>query len=170
MTQYLNRKPNRLKNYDYSSNGAYFVTICTKGRREILGEIVGSGVPDAPAAMLSEYGYVVRNQIDVMKRFYCGIIIDTYIIMPNHIHLTVVVQNAETRGASRTPHPTNATLPKLISGLKRFVNKEIGFNIWQASYYDHIIRSETEYQEIIEYIDNNPSKWALDKFTERNQL
>lgn len=68
------------------------------------------------------------------------------------------------RGSLRTPTPTNATIPALISTFKRLTNKEIGNKIWQRNYYEHVIRNEREYIEIIQYINNNPINWNKDKY------
>ena len=81
--------------------------------------------------------------------------------MPNHIHFLVHV---EENGTSRTPSPTNKTLPVLVSTIKRFSNKKCGIQLWQRSYHEHVIRNEQDYLEIWNYIDGNPSKWAEDRY------
>ena len=83
-------------------------------------------------------------------------------IMPNHIHvlLTVNMENGTPRAAS----PTKAIIPRFVAALKRLVNKEVGSNLFQRSYHDHIIRGEKDYLKIWEYIDNNPKQWELDCF------
>jgi hypothetical protein len=70
----------------------------------------------------------------------------------------------ENHGTSRTPSPTNAVIPALVSTLKRFTNKDIGFSVWQRSFHDHIIRGERDYDRIAEYIENNPRNWRDDCF------
>ncbi len=157
------RKQIRLQKYDYSQNGAYFVTICTKDKHEILSKIdVGDGVLDVPIIKLSDYGIIAKKQIEEMKSIYTYLDIDKYTIMPNHIHLIITIDGVN--GTSRTPSPTNAIIPKFVSTLKRMSNKKIGFSVWQRSYHDHIIRNEHEYQKIWQYIDTNPIKWELDKY------
>lgn len=85
--------------------------------------------------------------------------------MPDHIHMIIFkYDEKDVMGTSRTPSPTNAIIPSLISTMKRFVNKKTGFNIWQRSYFDHIIRSENEFADICNYIENNPINWANNKF------
>ena len=138
------RKPNRLKNFDYSSQGAYFLTICTGEHKCILSRIVGDGVLDVPKIILTKYGEIAKNQLDTMSSFYDDIVIDKYVIMPNHIHLLLSVFNAGT-GSSGTPTPTNEKVAMFISTFKRFCNKKYGNNIWQRSYYDHIIRDDKDY-------------------------
>ena len=161
------RKKNRLENYDYSQNGAYFITICTENRRSILCDIVGGGVLDAPKCDLRAYGVVIENRIREMNRVYSHIKTVKYVVMPNHVHLLVHIEREVTCGAvgtSRTPSPTSALIPQYVSTLKRMCNKEIGVNIWQRSFHDRIIRSDAEYDMIWEYIDTNPLRWELDCF------
>lgn len=155
----LHRKPNRLKNYDYSSQGAYFITVCTIDRKCILSQIVGGGVLDAPEIQLSEYGKVIENQISIMNSIYNNVNVENLVIMPNHIHMLLVVN-----GSSWTPTPTNAAVPGFVSAFKRFCNKKAGHNIWQRSYYDHIIRDEEDYINHLQYIEDNPAKWLEDKY------
>ncbi len=98
------RKPTRLSGFDYSSQGVYFVTICTKDRKCLLSEIVGTGVLDCPRNTYSKYGEIANKNICQMNEFYKNISVDKYVIMPNHIHLLISVKN---NGQSRTPVPTN---------------------------------------------------------------
>ncbi len=160
------RKPNRLKEFDYNQNGAYFVTICTKDRKCILSNIVGDGVFDVPKIYLSKYGKIVKNRIDEMNIMYDNIFVEKYIIMPNHIHLVIRINNITEiqNGTSRTASPTNSTIPLFVSTFKRLTNKQIGNKIWQRSYHDHIIREEEDYINICEYINNNALKWQDDKY------
>ena len=84
------RKQIRLKEYDYSTNGAYFVTVCTKDKRHILSKIgVGGGIPDAPYIELMEKGEIVREQFEIMNHLYEDINVKHYVIMPNHIHMII---------------------------------------------------------------------------------
>ncbi len=159
------RKPTRLKAYDYSQNGAYFVTICTKNRRNILCDIVGGGAHDAPQVKLTEIGKRVEKYI-ISTNNIPDVTVDKYVIMPNHIHLILSIQRKIPQvpyGTSKAPSPTNISIPHAISTLKRFVNREIGKNIFQRSFHDHIIRNETDYLEIWQYIDNNPAQWQEDR-------
>ena len=156
------RKQIRLQNYDYSSPGSYFVTICTHERRCILSEIVvGDGVLDVPNVRLSPHGEIVAETLREMGKTYSWLSLDRYVIMPNHIHLLVQIGD---NGPSRTPAPTNELLPMLISTFKRFTNRKCGLQLWQRSYHERVIRNERDYQEIWEYIDTNPAKWAEDRY------
>ncbi|MBQ8868167.1 MAG: transposase [Oscillospiraceae bacterium] len=155
-----NRKQNRLQDYDYSQNGAYFVTICVKDRKRLLSEIVGTGVLDCPQTRLLNHGVVAEKYINKLNDFYRDISVDKYVIMPDHIHLLLTIIN----GQSRTPVPTNiinrnSVIARFVSTFKRFCNKEYVENIWQPRYYDHVIRNQDDYNEIWEYIENNPTKW-----------
>ena len=163
------RKHPRLKNYDYSSNGAYFITFCIKDRHEMLGQIVGRGIPDAPFVELTEYGNNVIEAIKFLNNKYKNIQIDKYVIMPNHAHMIILIQNEDnaignSSGASGKPRPTNAIIPKHISSIKRFTNKKAGFDMWQDSFHDRIIRNEEEYQIRWKYIDENPANWEEDDY------
>jgi REP element-mobilizing transposase RayT len=170
------RKHPRLKNYDYSSNGAYFITFCVKDGYEMLGQIVGRGIPDAPCVELTEYGKNVDEAIKFLNNKNQNVDIEKYVIMPNHVHIIILIQNEANAmvnsggvmvnkgGASGKPRPTNALIPKHISSIKRFTNKQAGFDMWQDSYHDHIIRDEADYQIRWWYIDNNPVKWAEDEY------
>ena len=156
------RKAARLREYDYSSPGAYFVTVCTASRRCILSEIaVGDGVLDVPHVRLSPFGRIVEETLLEMAETYAWLSLDRYVIMPNHIRLLLRI---EENGPSGTPAPTNALLPRLISTLKRFTNKRCGLALWQRSYHEHVIRGEEDYREIWRYIDENPAKWAQDRY------
>ena len=103
------RKPTRLKNFDYSSQGAYFLTICTEDRKRILSRIVGGDVLDAPKyafatdVELLPHGKICEKYIRQMNDFYDDIKVDRYVIMPNHIHIMLFVFE---NGASRTSPPT----------------------------------------------------------------
>ena len=157
------RKQIRLKEYDYSTDGAYFVTVCTKDKKHILSKIgVGGGIPDAPYIELTKKGEIVREQFEIMNHLYENINVNHYVIMPNHIHFIIEISN----GRSGTPAPTraNAIVPKYISTFKRFTNKKCGIELWQRSYYDHIIRNESDLIEKQTYILSNPYKWVEDEY------
>ena len=164
------RRLNRLKNYDYSRNGLYFITICTKDRIPYLSDIidVGDGVLDVPTIKLTDYGKIMNDQIIEMNEIYKKSQIIKYVIMPDHVHMIIYLFDDDNVfvGTSRTPSPTNAVIPSMISTLKRFVNKKTGFNLWQRSFHDHIIRNEKEFLDICNYIDNNPINWVNDIYNQ----
>ncbi len=141
------RKPNRLCDYDYSQNGAYFVTICTQDRRKILSFIVGDDAHIVP----KPYGMIAEKYIRNIPE------IEKYVIMPDHIHILILLDT----GSMWASTPTNK-IASIVRSLKVLVTKEIGKSIFQRSYYDHVIRNQRDYDEIWEYIENNPRKWILD--------
>ena len=160
MDKKLSRKQTRLSGFDYSSKGYYFITFCTQNRCNILSKIVGCGILDAPQNKLTRVGKLVVEVIEYINENNSEVIVDKYVVMPNHIHLILIVNG----GSSGMPTPTNHTVPKLISSLKRFTNKKCGLSLWQRSYHDRIIRDEKEYLELCKYIENNPYKWLEDKY------
>ena len=165
------RKPTRLGGFDYSTNGAYFITICTQNRKNILSKIVGTGVLDCPQNRLTKYGEIADKYIKQLNDFYDHLSVESYIIMPNHIHLLLFVKennNVMQFGQSRTPVPTNveranSVCSKFVSTFKRFCNKEYGENIWQSRFHDHIIRNREDYEEHLRYIHDNPIMWQFDE-------
>ena len=98
------RKSLRLKNYDYSLPGSYFITICTRNRIPLLSEIVGGGALDAPAVRLTDAGIITQKHIERISDLYTDIAVDKYVIMPNHIHMILTI--LEETGTSRAPSPT----------------------------------------------------------------
>lgn len=163
------RKPNRLPHYNYSASGVYFITLCTEGKKCILGSIVGGGALDAPFVQLSKYGNVVQKYIESGNNI-PGVTVGKYIIMPNHVHMILLVDETASCGTSKAPSPANAVVPHFISTLKRFIHRDIGDKIFQSSYHDHVIRGEQDYLKIWQYIDNNPAKWSNDCFYMEDSL
>ena len=158
------RKPTRLKGYDYSQNGAYFVTICTHDKECILSDIiVGEGLCALPKNILKPIGKEVEKSIRYINENFDGAKIDKYVIMPNHIHLIVILNNSGGHG--------NPPLQNIIGQLKSYTTKQFGSILWQRSFHDHIIRGEKDYQKIWEYIDTNVIRWEKDCFynDERSQ-
>ena len=156
------RKPHRLSEYNYK-NGAYFVTVCTDKRKPILSRIVvGQGLALA-VPELTAYGKIVEKQLLGLETRFHGLRIDKYVIMPNHIHAIITIENPTAAGPRPCPTVSSVVCAfKSLSTLeckKRYPIEKI----FQNSYYDHIIRSQNDYDEIWEYIDNNPQKWELDK-------
>lgn len=155
MDNQYRKRPNRLTGYDYSTPGYYFITICTKNHRCCLGRI-SSESERIPAAMeLNAAGQVVQAVLEKIPFYYRSAELDKYTIMPNHLHMILVLRDG---------FPNSPTIHTIIQQFKRAVSIKLGGSIWQPRFYDHIIRSENEYQEIWKYIDNNPAKWALDKY------
>ena len=157
------RKHNRLQGFDYSTPGAYFITVCVKDRKNLLSRIVGGGALDAPQNRLTEAGEIVNRYILGGNQI-PGVNVEKYVIMPNHVHMILLVDKGAAGGTSWSPSPTNGVVPHFISTWKRFCHKALGRKIFQRSYHDHVIRSEADYLKIWEYIDTNPIKWKEDCF------
>ena len=187
------RKNIRLQGYDYSQNGAYFITVCIKDRHNLLWEandvhrvsIVGANIvrPPSPAnqsTKLSLIGNIVNNAIENIPEIYMNVRINKYIIMPNHIHMILCVNESRAIGEQCSPlriddiahkhivrPENNPTVSRLIKHFKGFVTKQVGYSIWQKSFHDHIIRNEKEYLDIWQYIDENMINWKDDCYFER---
>lgn len=151
------RKTNRLKQFDYSQNGAYFITICTKDRKRILSRVVGEGLCTLPKIVLTPIGKEIERSIHFIHENYENVFIDKYVIMPNHIHMIVILDN-------RAGGHGNPPLQKVIGLFKSFTTKQYKGKLWQRSFYDHIIRNEADYLNIWQYIEDNPLRWHDDKY------
>lgn len=156
------RKPTRLGGFDYNKNGAYFITICTQNRKNILSKIVeeGSSLP-----RLSPYGVIVNKWIQYIPEKYSNVFVDCYVIMPNHIHILLSIVND---GGRENPSPTAYAV---IGWLKYQATKEINElrnntrdKIFQRSFFDHIVRNRDDYNKISKYIYENPMIWQYDCF------
>ena len=161
--EFPKRKSTRAQNFDYNTNGAYFVTVCTKNRQQLLSKIVGVDVLDDPKNVdLLPHGKIVDKYINQLDTFYNDISVASYVIMPNHIHIMLFVRG---NGSSRTSTPTkqHSAVSQFVSTLKRFCNKKYGENIFQRGFFDHIIRNQKDYEEHLRYIHNNPMCWQFDK-------
>ena len=153
------RKHPRLNHYDYSTPGAYFVTICTQNRRCLLSHIVGRGLGPAENRD-TVYGEIAKQQLLLLEKRYPNLKIDQYVIMPNHIHAILLLEEA----AGASPRPT---LMDIICTYKSLTTKACKQaksidKLFQTSFYEHVIRGQADYDEIAEYIVNNPKQWELD--------
>ena len=167
-TEKSTRKQNRIKNYDYSQNGAYFITICTHDRKRILSEIVGDGY-----IILHSCGMVAERMIHMISDKYPCVFADHYVIMPDHIHMLLRIDCSHNRSdyddEAGTGNPS-PTIGKIVGWYKYQTSKEInlmngtaGKVVFQRSYYDHVIRNQQDYDDTWSYIENNPRKWILEK-------
>ncbi len=214
------RKPTRMKGYDYSQNGAYFVTICTHNRRHLFASvqndftdsptivndldrpitfgnnvdhsltvgngldrsapiennldpsfIVGNGL-DRSAILLNAFGKIAESELRNIPKHFSEVLVDHYVVMPNHIHAILFIGDndcdaEQSRPAERSrPFPTVSTVVGLYkSGTARLIHAIAPQqDVWQKSFYDHIIRNEQDYAEIWNYIDTNPIRWTQDRF------
>lgn len=153
------RKPNRLKAHDYSTPGAYFITICTEDRKNFFWENVGASIARPEAVVLSDQGKIVDTAICNIPKCYPVITVDKYTIMPNHIHLLLQIHADQYGSAVQVP-----PISVVIQQMKGYVTKQLGYSIWQKLFHDHVIRNERDYQMIWNYIEGNPMKWAEDCF------
>lgn len=164
----------RLKGYDYSQPGAYFMTIVTQGRACLFGDIVNGEM------RLNEYGKIVESTWHDLVNHVAGIVLDAFVVMPNHVHGIVIITSAPDAvgagsvGAGSEPAPTGKPkrhgLPEIIRQFKTFSARRInqcrktgGVAVWQRNYYEHIIRNEQSLNRIRQYILNNPARWAFDR-------
>jgi len=158
------RRSIRLKGYDYRQPGAYFLTICTRNRQLLLGEIVEGDM------ILNEYGQVVAGCWVWLAKQYPYVDLAEWVVMPNHSHSIVILSEIDgsRRGGSRTA-PTKS-LGRLVGAFKTVSTKRInqmrhtpGAPVWQRNYYEHIIRNEDEQNLIRNYILDNPVQWDMDE-------
>lgn len=163
------RKTLRLKEYDYSQSGTYFVTVCTKNGEHLLGSVdtdslprVGTGLCARPQDLihLTELGREVEKSILFIAEKHDGkVTLDTYSILPNHIHILLTINNTKVTDGHGDP-----SLREIIGNLKSYTAylfRKSGGNgtFWQRSFYEHIIRNDEDYTEKYEYIKYNPLKW-----------
>ncbi|WP_276979943.1 transposase [Flavobacterium filum] len=197
------RRSIRLKGYDYSQAGLYFITICCQDRACLFGEIVGTNnyLPNIvtpenkPQMILNDAGKIANDCWMEIPNHYPNAKLHEYIVMPNHIHGIIELVNDVNTGVQnfvplqnkternvgienfQPLQPTQNEFQKIIPrsigsivrGFKIGVTKWFRQNtdvaiVWQRNYYEHIIRDEQSYQNISNYIINNPAKWAEDKF------
>lgn len=152
------RKKNRLENYDYSKCGAYFLTICTSERRYYFWNNVGATIGRPQDIELSPYGIIVDEAINNISKVYRAISVDSYVIMPDHVHLLLRVSSDVNGRPMVAP-----TMSRLVKQMKGYVTKRIGVSIWQKLFYDHVIRNKEDYDEHVKYIHENPRDLYYDK-------
>lgn len=173
------RKLNRLKEYNYSKCGYYFITMCTKNGVEYFGKI------DNEKMVLNQYGKIAQEYWSKIPNIYDDKVeIDEFIIMPNHVHGILIIQENGEKRTEQCSVPTykaNARagyglLSEVIKSFKNAVTKKIHQELhadnfqWQRSFYDHVVRNEESLYQIRSYIANNPLKWELEKNNIENFL
>lgn len=161
-----------MEEYDYGSCGAYFLTICTKDRKNLFWEkeqpdFVGEDIILPPNSVyLSPYGKIVDDAVKNLPLYYPHMELLQYVIMPNHVHLVVLIP--EDSGRMISSPTKKATVVTAVGQMKRYVSKQIGESVWQRSFHDHVIRDKRDYEEIAKYINENPIKWQFDCFYNEN--
>ena len=157
--EYPKRKNLRHTEHDYSAVGAYFLTICTQNKRCIFGTVKqAEHVSEMPKCILSPAGMIASEWITRLPEHF-PVQIPVFAVMPNHVHFIVEIEREQAANRS--------TLSRLVGYYKMNAAKQIhafmpDLEIWQRSYYDHIIRSENDYHNIADYIENNAIKWLDD--------
>ena len=186
------RRSIRLKGYDYSQAGLYFITICCHDRVCLFGKILGVENNESPKMVLNDAGKIANECWMEIPKHFPNSVLHEHIVMPNHIHVIIELKS-EPVGAENFPPNKNGvndvngandynrandysplrspskTIGSIVRGFKIGVTKWFRNNtdyktIWQRNYHEHIIRNEQSYQTISQYIINNPAKWEDDKF------
>jgi putative transposase len=161
------RRSIRLNGFDYTQPGAYFVTICTHLHACVLGEVVNE------VMQLSRFGQIAFDFWEAVTAHFSSVEIDAFVIMPNHIHAIIVLHDPAVGAVS--PRPTGSPNPgfpglgQIVGFYKYQTTKQInvlrgnaGTSFWQRNYYEHIIRNESEWGKIRDYILTNPFRWEKD--------
>ena len=152
------RKRNRLENYDYSSCGAYFITVCTLERQNYFWENVGAIIDRPQDVELSTCGKMVDQAIQNIPSAYPTLSLESYVIMPNHIHLLLRVCADEYGRPQVAP-----TVERMVKQFKGAITKKVGKPIWQKSFIEHVIRNIKDYETRLNYIYENPIRWYYDE-------
>lgn len=173
------RRRHRLKNYDYSSNGAYFVTICSYEKSHVFGEIISGKMVYNKCGKIACEEIIKTNELRKSK----DIMITKWVVIPNHVHLLVEIShdplfdsNPQTEAFSK---PTKQSIATIVRSYKSAVTKairQIGedgghgtpcpYVVWQNGYYDNIIRGKEMYNKVWQYIDSNPALWQDDCYNQ----
>jgi len=162
------RRSIRLKDFDYSQSGAYFITICTHNKECVFGDVVNGKM------WLNKYGRIILEEWIKTENIRANVRMDFYVVMPNHVHGLIVInhrrgvlQYAPTKTKFQSP---SQTVGAIVRGFKSVTTKRInqirytpGLPVWQRNYYEHVIRNKVKLNKIREYIQNNSLKWHLDR-------
>jgi putative transposase len=161
------RRSIRLKGYDYTQNGMYFLTICTYQRECLFGEIIND------AMIANQFGVIVHEEWIKSFQIRTETAIDEFIVMPNHLHGIVMIHGNDKKGdqpVAPTMGVKKRSIGSFVAGFKSATTKKInikrktpGNPVWQRNYHEHIIRNDISLQKLREYIINNPQTWKEDK-------
>ena len=147
-------KNHRLNHYDYSSANSYLLSFNTKNRKQILSSVSQPDKYQSPVVALSPYGIIAQKYILKIPLAYPGVTVDNYVIMPDHIHLLLTIEDTT---------ENKYEISQTVRSTKGMITKEIGASIWQLDYYDVIADTEEIYRLCYDYIDNNPAVWLDSK-------
>jgi REP element-mobilizing transposase RayT len=161
------RKSLRLPNFDYSQDGAYFITIVTQNRACLFGDIINEEM------ILNDAGRMIEQIYLEIPRVMTGINVDTYQVMPNHFHCIILIEHDVGAGPRACPQPLislpdiigrfkSLTTHRYIDGVKMNKWQRFDKRLWQRNYYEHVVRNEIEHQAIADYIFCNPQNWEKD--------
>jgi REP-associated tyrosine transposase len=162
-------KSNRISGYNYSAQGHYFITICTKNMVEHFGRIVNGQM------VLNKYGKIVQQNLLNINGYFDNVGLDEYIVMPNHVHVIIEIickatdiTDAKVEIIHELSLRRRMIIPMIVGKYKMQTSKQIHYIglhnfAWQLNYYDHIIRNEKSLNNIREYIKNNPKNWISDR-------
>ena len=162
------RKPLRLRQYDYSTPGAYFITFCTHDKKCTLSRVVGA-IHESPETQLTEYGRIVDEVIAGMGTRFPATV-DGYVVMPNHVHLILMIVDDEALRAIReSPLQGRSVISKTVGYIKMNASRAIRQRygdaaVWQRGFHDHVIRDQRDYEKIARYVYENPARWQSDCF------
>ena len=148
------RKRNRIENYDYSQPNVYLLTICTENHANLFGVVESR--PETPVTILSPLGELVQQAILDIEVYYNNASIETYSILPNHIHILLRLD--------ATDEPNAPSVSRIVKNMKEHVTRVCGKSIWQKGFHDHVIRSESDHQNAWNYVTFNPAKWETDEY------
>ncbi len=164
------RRSIRLQDRDYSSQGCYFLTICVKDRVPLLGAVIHGEMH------LNDFGRCVEQEWQNAANAYPGVVVDSFVVMPDHLHATLFLRDPvcdiDERAIRESPlqanERRNMTIPRLVGRFKtvsaKWINAARGTSgqpVWQRNYHDHIVRNDREHQRIRDYIAANPSRWEI---------
>ncbi len=156
--KFPSRKAMRLKGYDYSWDGAYFITICCHEKRHLFGYVTEGKM------ILNQYGKIAQAEWQRTKDLRKNVFLDSYVVMPNHFHAILIIK---TEDNAHVPQIAS-TVGDVMKGYKQAVTigmRSLGYSgkVWQRGYYDHIIRNIYDYDATMAYITNNPQNWSKDQ-------
>ena len=185
MTETIRKNSNRLQGYDYSQPGAYFATVCVCNRQNLFGEIVNDRME------LNNAGILTRQCWQEIPQHFPGVALDEFVVMPNHVHGIIVINDATIVGESvgvqhveplrnnKPQHISNfqhvipGSLGAIIRGFKSAVTRWFHVHtqiktVWQRNFYDHVVRDDSELNRIRLYVQQNPARWEFDRLNQQS--